>query len=122
MGGCSSRLWPRLRAQTRHPTVQKLVRVLRPQLDHDIVETRNILVGNMKRNDPVTRRFIRYLLMRAGEALVMVRDGKKGRIITAPPNDELWTFIRKRGLGRPTKDEWENALLMGPYKVDRYTT
>ncbi|KAF5565793.1 major facilitator superfamily transporter [Fusarium phyllophilum] len=37
---------------------------------HDIVETRNILVGNMKRNDPVTRRFLQYLLMRRGELLV----------------------------------------------------
>ncbi|CVL02188.1 uncharacterized protein FMAN_08270 [Fusarium mangiferae] len=56
---------------------------------HDIVETRNILVGNMKRNDPVTRRFLQYLLMRRGELLVMVRDGKTGRVITAQDDEQL---------------------------------
>ncbi|KAM0547481.1 hypothetical protein ACHAPJ_010354 [Fusarium lateritium] len=34
---------------------------------HDIVGMRNVIVGNMKRNDPVKRRFIQYLLMRTGE-------------------------------------------------------
>jgi hypothetical protein len=81
---------------------------------HDIVETRNIIVGNMKRNDPATRRFIQYLLMRAGEVLVMVRDGKTGRVITAPPDDELWTYRSKRGLRRAAKNEWENILSIGP--------
>uniref|UniRef100_A0A4E9ELV7 Uncharacterized protein n=1 Tax=Gibberella zeae TaxID=5518 RepID=A0A4E9ELV7_GIBZA len=58
---------------------------------HDMIEARNILVGSMKRNDPVTRRFLQYLLIRAGEVLVMVRDGKTGRVITAPPKEHLWT-------------------------------
>ncbi|UZP45173.1 hypothetical protein NXS19_012985 [Fusarium pseudograminearum] len=81
---------------------------------HNMVEARNILVGNMKRNDPVTRRFIQYLLMRAGEVLVMVRDGKTGRVITAPPKEHLWTFRRKAGLGRAVKNDWDNILEMGP--------
>ncbi|KAJ4003640.1 hypothetical protein NW752_011065 [Fusarium irregulare] len=81
---------------------------------HSLLEARNILVGNMKRNEPVTRRFIQYLLMRAGEVLVMVRDGKTGRVITAPPKDELWTLRRKQGLGRAAKNEWENLLSVGP--------
>ncbi|SPJ83940.1 uncharacterized protein FTOL_10456 [Fusarium torulosum] len=81
---------------------------------HDIVESRNVLVGNMKRNDPVTRRFIQYLLMRTGELLVMVRDGKTGRVITAPSDDQLWTYRKKQGLGRAAKNEWDTVLSMGP--------
>ncbi|KAF9777318.1 hypothetical protein IL306_004449 [Fusarium sp. DS 682] len=81
---------------------------------HDIVETRNILVGNMKRNDPVTRRFIQYLLMRRGEVLIMVRDGKTGRVITAPPDEHLWTYRKKQGLGRASKNDWFNILEVGP--------
>jgi hypothetical protein len=81
---------------------------------HDIVEMRNVLVGNMKRNDPVTRRFIQYLLMRTGEVLVMVRDGKTGRVITAPSDEELWTYRKKQGLGRASRNEWHNVLEMGP--------
>ncbi|KAM0283247.1 hypothetical protein ACHAQK_011072 [Fusarium lateritium] len=81
---------------------------------HDIVESRNVLVGNMKRNDPVTRRFIQYLLMRTGELLVMVRDGKTGRVITAPSDDQLWTYRKKQGLGRASKNEWDTVLSMGP--------
>ncbi|CAG1962744.1 unnamed protein product [Fusarium graminearum] len=81
---------------------------------HDMIEARNILVGSMKRNDPVTRRFLQYLLMRAGEVLVMVRDGKTGRVITAPPKEHLWTYRKKAGLGRAARNEWENILEMGP--------
>ncbi|KAF4991683.1 hypothetical protein FGRMN_7656 [Fusarium graminum] len=81
---------------------------------HDIVEARNVLVGNMKRNDPVTRRFIQYLLMRTGELLVMVRDGKTGRVITAPSDKQLWTYRKKQGLGRASKNEWDTILEMGP--------
>ncbi|GKU15973.1 unnamed protein product, partial [Fusarium langsethiae] len=81
---------------------------------HDIVEMRNVLVGNMKRNDPVTRRFIQYLLMRTGELLVMVRDGKTGRVITAPSDEQLWTYRKKQGLGRASKNEWDTILEVGP--------
>ncbi|KAL9568814.1 hypothetical protein ACKAV7_007031 [Fusarium commune] len=81
---------------------------------HDIVEARNILVGNMKRNDPVTRRFLQYLLMRRGELLVMVRDGKTGRVITAPSDEQLWTYRKKQGLGRASKNDWFNILEVGP--------
>ncbi|KAM5360707.1 hypothetical protein ACJZ2D_013585 [Fusarium nematophilum] len=81
---------------------------------HDVVESRNILVGHMKRNDPVTRRFLQYLVMRTGELLVLVRDGKTGRVITAPPEEQLWTYRKKRGLGRASKNEWVNVLEVGP--------
>lgn len=85
---------------------------------HDIIETRNIIVGHMKRNDAVTRRFIQYLLMRTGEVLVLVRDGKTGRVITAPPEEQLWTYRKKQGLGRASKNEWHNVLEVGPDYFD----
>ncbi|KAF5130914.1 hypothetical protein E5D57_007263 [Metarhizium anisopliae] len=81
---------------------------------HDIIETRNIIVGHMKRNDAVTRRFLQYLVMRAGELLVLVRDGKTGRVITAPPEEQLWTYRQKQGIGRASKNEYVNVLEVGP--------
>ncbi|UKZ52655.1 hypothetical protein TrVGV298_006436 [Trichoderma virens] len=85
---------------------------------HDVIETRNIIVGHMKRRDPVTRRFLQYLTMRTGELLVLVRDGKNGRVITAPPDAHLWTYRRKKGIGRASKNEWQNLLEVGPDYFD----
>ncbi|KAI1134852.1 hypothetical protein F5Y05DRAFT_192827 [Hypoxylon sp. FL0543] len=80
---------------------------------HNIVEARNIIVGHMRRNDSVTRRFLQYCAMRTGELLLLVRDGKTGKIITAPQQGELWTIRHKEGLGRASKNEWEVALEVG---------
>ncbi|KAI0197641.1 hypothetical protein F4808DRAFT_473678 [Astrocystis sublimbata] len=82
---------------------------------HDYVESRNILVGHMKRNDSVTRRFLQYISMRPGELLLLVRDGRTGQIITAPKEeDTLWTLRSKQGLGRASKNEWDTHLEVGP--------
>ncbi|CAH0052439.1 unnamed protein product [Clonostachys solani] len=81
---------------------------------HDMVEAKNIIVGHMKRNDPVTRRFLQYMVMRAGEVMVLVRDGKTGRVMTAPPEEHLWTYRQKSGIGRASKNEWVNVLEVGP--------
>jgi hypothetical protein len=86
---------------------------------HDISEWRNVLAGHMKRNDPVSRRFLQYLLMRTGEVLLLVRDGKTGRVITAPPDEHLWTFRKKQGVGRASKHEWCNVLEIGLEYFDR---
>ncbi|PNP50352.1 hypothetical protein THARTR1_08956 [Trichoderma harzianum] len=85
---------------------------------HDMIETRNIIAGHMKHRDPVTRRFLQYLTMRTGELLVLVRDGKTGRVITAPPKKHLWTYRRKQGIGSASKNEWQNALEVGPDYFD----
>ncbi|KAL6355081.1 hypothetical protein LRP88_11558 [Fusarium phalaenopsidis] len=63
-------------------------------------------------------RYNQYLLMRTGELLVMVRDGKTGRVITAPPKEQLWTYRMKQGLGRASKNEWRNVLEVGPLYFD----
>lgn len=52
--------------------------------------------------------------MRSGEMLLLVRDGKTGKIITAPPKEQLWTIRHKQGLGRASKNEWETVLEVGP--------
>lgn len=86
---------------------------------HDFVEARNIMVGHMKRNDSVTRRFLQYCSMRTGEVLLAVRDGKTGKIITAPRSqDALWTLRAKKGIGRASKNEWEVELEIGPEYFD----
>lgn len=81
---------------------------------HDINEARNVITGHMKRNDPVTHRFLQYLIMRTVEVLVLVRDGKTGRVITAPPEEHLWTYRRMSGIGRASRNEWFNLLEVGP--------
>ncbi|KAK9414658.1 hypothetical protein SUNI508_10941 [Seiridium unicorne] len=81
---------------------------------HDIVETRNIIVGHMKRNGPVTPRFLQYCLMRAGDMLVLVREGKTGKVLTCPNEEHLFTYRVKQGLGRASKNEYEDILNVGP--------
>ncbi|KAI1444975.1 hypothetical protein F5Y02DRAFT_408701 [Annulohypoxylon stygium] len=81
---------------------------------HSFCEVRNIIVGHMRRNDSVTRRFLQYCTMRTGEILLLVRDGKTGKVITAPQQDQLWTMRRKEGLGRASKNDWEVVLEVGP--------
>ncbi|KAI0438334.1 hypothetical protein F4803DRAFT_535307 [Xylaria telfairii] len=82
---------------------------------HDFVEARNIMVGHMKRDDSVTRRFLQYCSMRTGEVLLAVRDGRTGKIVTAPHSkDALWTLRSKKGIGRAAKNEWHVELEIGP--------
>lgn len=59
------------------------------------LEQRNFICGHMKRNDPITRRFIQTFVTNTGDCLIFVRDAKTGRIITAPPEEERW-IIRER--------------------------
>ncbi|KAK8008784.1 MFS allantoate transporter [Apiospora marii] len=105
--------------RTHHNEVGNRQRGVRRQ--HSMVETRNVIVGHMKRNDSVTRRFIQYCIMRAGELLIMVRDGRTGEVITSPEENQLWTWREKHGVGRANKSEWTNILEVGPsyfFKVE----
>lgn len=72
-------------------------KVLRRQ--STVVEVRNYVCAHMKRNDPVTRRFIQYALMRPGDHFILVRDGKTGRIIVAPEEQHRWIARSHRGVG-----------------------
>ncbi|KAK0637426.1 hypothetical protein B0T17DRAFT_588285 [Bombardia bombarda] len=68
------------------------------------IEPRNYICAHMKRNDPVTRRFIQYALMRPGELLILVRDGTTGRIIVAPEKPHRW-ILRSQHKGYRSYDK-----------------
>ncbi|KAI8626051.1 hypothetical protein F5Y19DRAFT_466640 [Xylariaceae sp. FL1651] len=81
----------------------------RQRKSHHFVEARNVMVSHMKRNDSITRRFLQYCSMRTGEILLAVRDGRTGKVITAPSDETvLWTLRSKVGMGRATKNEWDS--------------
>ncbi|KAI0485340.1 hypothetical protein GGR56DRAFT_70131 [Xylariaceae sp. FL0804] len=87
---------------------------------HNLVEARNIVVGHMKRKDSVTRRFLQYCSMRTGELVLLVRDGRTGKVITGPGDAEaLWTLRSKQGIGRASKNEWKVHLKVGFEYFDR---
>lgn len=80
---------------------------------HAITEVRNFMCANIKRNDPATRRFLQYLAMQTSKVLVLIRDAKTGKILSSPPDDELWLSREKSGIGRASKNEWTVGSLVG---------
>ncbi|KAK4043839.1 hypothetical protein C8A01DRAFT_43217 [Parachaetomium inaequale] len=89
---------------------------------HTILESRNFVCAHMKRNDPVTRRFIHYAVMRPSEQMILVRDGIDGRIIVAPNQKDRWIVRSRRGVtavGCNTHDDnWDVELEVGPLFFD----
>lgn len=73
----------------------------------------NYICAHMKRSDPVTRRFVQYLSMKASCVCVLVRDGKDGRIVVKPPDDQLFLVREKSGRGRASKNEWLDVKVVG---------
>lgn len=80
---------------------------------HAILEARNFICANIRRNDPATRRFLQYLAMQTSKVLVLIRDAKTGKILTSPPDDELWLNRDKAGVGRASKNEWNVRAFVG---------
>lgn len=80
---------------------------------HAVLEARNYIAACVKRNDMASRRLIRYLAMQTHRVLLLVRDGKTGRILVSPPEDELWLVRQKAGLGRAIKHEWNVQKKVG---------
>lgn len=80
---------------------------------HAISEVRNYMCANIKRNDPATRRFLQYLAMQTSKVLVLIRDAKTGKILSSPPDDELWLNREKSGMGRASKNEWNVRAFVG---------
>lgn len=81
---------------------------------HSIMEMRNFICGHIKRDDPVSRRFIQYLSMETWELRALVRDRKTGRILIQPPREELWLLREKSGWGRATRNEFDVIGEVGP--------
>jgi hypothetical protein len=74
---------------------------------HHAVETRNFVCAHMKRNDPVTRRWIQYAVMESYKMAIMVRDGRTGNVIVEPPQEHKWLIRTKSGVGRASRAEWQ---------------
>ncbi|KAH7339212.1 hypothetical protein BKA66DRAFT_581855, partial [Pyrenochaeta sp. MPI-SDFR-AT-0127] len=81
---------------------------------HSVMEMRNFICGHIKRDDPVSRRFIQYLSMETWEIRALVRDCKTGRILIQPPKEELWLLREKRGWGRAARNEFDIIGEVGP--------
>ncbi|KAF3051114.1 hypothetical protein E8E11_006285 [Didymella keratinophila] len=81
---------------------------------HQHTEMRNFVCGHIKRDDPVSRRFIQYLAMESWELRALVRDAKTGRVLISPPEDELWLLREKSGWGRASRNEYEVIGEVGP--------
>jgi hypothetical protein len=81
---------------------------------HAVVEMRNFICGHIKRDDPVSRRFIQYLSNETWEIRALVRDRKTGRILIQPPKNELWLLREKSGWGRATRNEFDVIGEIGP--------
>ncbi|MCJ1399001.1 hypothetical protein MMC11_002203 [Xylographa trunciseda] len=81
---------------------------------HTILEARNFICAHVKRNDAASRRFIQYLSMQTNRILLLVRDAKTGRIISKPPEKDLWLLRGKSGIGRAAKNDWTTIKKVGP--------
>ncbi|SMQ51641.1 unnamed protein product [Zymoseptoria tritici ST99CH_3D7] len=74
---------------------------------HDVMECKNVICAHIKRNDPVSRRFVQYLNLYSSELCILVRDAKTGRIVVQPPKKEWWLTRTKSGMGRASRSEWQ---------------
>jgi hypothetical protein len=97
--------------------------VTRRDLDKErfVCECRNVICAHLKRNDPVSRRFIQYASMQRGEVLILVIDGKTGKVVVAPDKDERWLTRVVPGKMAPLPGEtgpgfvpWKNISEVGP--------
>ncbi|KAL8868386.1 MAG: hypothetical protein Q9198_008195 [Flavoplaca austrocitrina] len=100
---------------------------------HAIAESRNFMCLNIRRNDPVTRRYLQYLTMLASKVVLLVRGAKTSKILRSPPKEQLWLYREKAGLGRASKNEWivrsevgeelfEKGLLPGKVFIELHLT
>lgn len=81
---------------------------------HQILESRNFICACLKRNDPVSRRFIQYVAMQTNAMVTLVRDTKTGDILYRPPRDQTWLVREKSGLGRASRNEWNIIKQVDP--------
>ena len=93
-------------------SVQTGSRAYGARRQHQAVETRNFVCAYMKRNDPVTRRFIQYAVMETCDIVVSVRDVKTGQFVVHPPPEEKWLIRQKAGIGRASRTAWEDVKVV----------
>ncbi|PGH07906.1 hypothetical protein AJ79_06113 [Helicocarpus griseus UAMH5409] len=69
-------------------------------------EARNYICAQMRRSNPITRRFLQYVSMQTSRMMLVVRDGKTGKIIVKPPEEHAWLFREKVGHRRASRAPW----------------
>lgn len=62
------------------------------------------MCAQIKRNDPISRRFIQYVSMQTSRMFILARDGKTGEIISSPDKEEIWLSRILIGLSRNPED------------------
>ncbi|KAK8177488.1 hypothetical protein IWX90DRAFT_447605 [Phyllosticta citrichinensis] len=87
---------------------------------HAALEARNFICGHVKRDDPVSRRFIQHLALMSNRLVLFARDVKTGRVLVQPPRVELWLLRQKNGFGRANRSEWKVLKKVGPELCQRY--
>ncbi|EEQ92317.2 uncharacterized protein BDCG_07437 [Blastomyces dermatitidis ER-3] len=81
-------------------------RIIGRRRNHVVREGRNYICAQMKRSNPVTRRCLQYVSMQASRMMLVVRDGKTGKILVKPPDDNAWLFREKIGHRRGSQAPW----------------
>jgi len=72
-------------------------------------EARNYICGNMSRQDPRARRFVKMLEATSSELRIWVKDCRTGSVIYKPPSEERWIVRTKTvgGKSQSTNKEWK---------------
>ena len=81
------------------------------------LEFKNFTAFCIKRNDPVSRRFVQYLSMQNRHVCLMVRDAKTGKVLIQPPEEHTWLVRSAGGLG---DDDWVVQVRVGDEKLFKF--
>ena len=81
---------------------------------YQVLEARNFICACMKRNSPVSRRFIQYIALQSNNMVLLVRDVMTGNLVVRPPDEETWLLRDKVGYGRAAKNDWSTIKEVGP--------
>jgi hypothetical protein len=76
------------------------------EASYDIAQARSIVGAHMNRNDPVSRRFIKYISLCTSQVCVSARDAKTGKYLTRAPTKQCWLVRTKEGKGNPKGKKW----------------
>ncbi|KAF7184910.1 hypothetical protein HII31_13722 [Pseudocercospora fuligena] len=72
-----------------------------------ISQAKNVMCLYLKRNDPISRRFVQYLHMASSKVCVLVRDAKTGNVLRPrPPQKHFWLLRAGFQHGADAEPEW----------------
>ena len=85
-------------------------------------QCKNFVAANIKRNDPVSRRFIQYLCMQRSHVTMMVRDAKSGSVLVKPESEYIWLDRHKAGYDCFGDPEWDDGLSVNEELLTTFST